>query len=160
MDPIPSKLFNFSNACVIREKLRGKNQKVVLTNGCFDVLHVGHIFSLENAKKLGDSLWVALNSDMSVKALKGDKRPIFTERMRAYALSALSAVDGIFIFNGNRLNDEILRFRPDVYAKSGDYTIDTLDLSEREALQTVGAAIHFLPFMEGFSSTSIVGKFS
>ncbi|MDR1173799.1 MAG: adenylyltransferase/cytidyltransferase family protein [Puniceicoccales bacterium] len=157
---MPSKLFNFANACVIREKLREENRKVVLTNGCFDVLHVGHIFSLENAKKLGDSLWVALNSDMSVKALKGDKRPIFSERMRAYVLSAMSVVDGIFIFNGSRLNDEILQFRPDVYAKSGDYTIDTLDFSERKALQTVGAEIHFLPFVEGFSTTAIINKFS
>ncbi|MDR2628761.1 MAG: adenylyltransferase/cytidyltransferase family protein [Puniceicoccales bacterium] len=153
-------MFNFANACVIREKLRKENRKVVLTNGCFDVLHAGHIFSLENAKKLGDSLWIALNSDTSVKALKGDKRPIFTERMRAYVLSAMSAVDGIFIFNGSRLDDEILRFRPDIYAKSGDYTIDSLDLSERKALQTVGAKIHFLPFLEGFSTTSTIGKFS
>ncbi|MDR1528444.1 MAG: adenylyltransferase/cytidyltransferase family protein [Puniceicoccales bacterium] len=160
MDLIPSKLFDFSNACAIREKLRGENRKVVLTNGCFDVLHVGHIFSLENAKKLGDSLWVALNSDMSVKALKGDKRPIFTEKMRAYSLSAMSVVDGIFIFNGSRLNDEILHFHPDIYAKSGDYTIDTLDYAEREALQTIGAKIHFLPFIEGFSTTSIISKFS
>ncbi|MDR2776457.1 MAG: adenylyltransferase/cytidyltransferase family protein [Puniceicoccales bacterium] len=159
MDLIPPKLFNFANACIIREKLRKENRKVVLTNGCFDVLHVGHIFSLENAKKLGASLWVALNSDMSVKALKGDKRPIFAERMRAYVLSAMSVVDGIFIFNGSRLDDEILRFRPDIYAKSGDYTIDTLDLSERKALQTIGAEIHFLPFIDGFSTTSIVGKF-
>jgi rfaE bifunctional protein nucleotidyltransferase chain/domain len=157
---LPFKLFNFANACVIREKLRKENRKVVLTNGCFDVLHAGHIFSLENAKKLGDSLWIALNSDTSVKALKGDKRPIFTERMRAYVLSAMSAVDGIFIFNGSRLDDEILRFRPDIYAKSGDYTIDSLDLSERKALQTVGAKIHFLPFLEGFSTTSTIGKFS
>ncbi|MDR0742464.1 MAG: adenylyltransferase/cytidyltransferase family protein [Puniceicoccales bacterium] len=159
MDLIPSKLFNFANACLIREKLQKENRKVVLTNGCFDVLHVGHIFSLENAKKLGDSLWVALNSDTSVKALKGDKRPIFTEKMRAYALSALSTVDGVFIFNGIRLDDEILRFRPDIYAKSGDYTIDILDPSERKALQTMGVEIHFLPFIEGFSSTSIVNKF-
>ncbi|MDR2432420.1 MAG: adenylyltransferase/cytidyltransferase family protein [Puniceicoccales bacterium] len=159
MNLIPSKLFNFSNACGIREKLREENQKVVLTNGCFDVLHPGHIFSLENAKKLGDSLWVALNSDMSVKALKGDKRPIFTEKMRAYILSALSVVDGIFIFNGSRLTDEILHFHPDIYAKSGDYTIDTLDLSERKALQTIGAEIHLLPFIKGLSTTSIIGKF-
>ncbi|MDR1232876.1 MAG: adenylyltransferase/cytidyltransferase family protein [Puniceicoccales bacterium] len=160
MDLLPSKLFNFADACVICEKLREENRKVVLTNGCFDVLHVGHIFSLENAKKLGDSLWVALNSDLSVKALKGDKRPIFSEKMRAYVLSAVSVVDGIFIFNGSRLKDEILQFRPDVYAKSGDYTIDTLDLSERKALQTVGAEIHFLPFVEGFSTTTVISKFS
>ncbi|MDR2778873.1 MAG: adenylyltransferase/cytidyltransferase family protein [Puniceicoccales bacterium] len=156
---IASKLFTFSDACTIREKLRVDKQKVVLTNGCFDVLHVGHVFSLESAKQFGDSLWVALNADVSVKALKGDTRPIFTEKMRAYMLSAMSVVDGIFIFNGNRLNNEILEFRPDIYVKSGDYTIDKLDHSEREALQIIGATVHFLPFIEGFSSTSIIGKF-
>ncbi|MDR1890566.1 MAG: adenylyltransferase/cytidyltransferase family protein [Puniceicoccales bacterium] len=159
MDLIPSKLFNFSEACAIREKLRREGQKVVLTNGCFDVLHVGHIFSLENAKQLGDSLWIALNSDASVKSLKGNKRPIFTEKMRAYMLSAMAVVDGIFIFNGSRLNDEILHFQPDIYAKSGDYTLAKLDPSERQALEAIGATIHFLPFVEGFSTTSIVGKF-
>ena len=155
---IPKKLFTIDRACVERERLRNIGEKVVLTNGCFDLLHVGHVSSLGSARAFGDSLWVALNSDESVKKLKGDSRPIFSEKERAYMLSALEVVDGIFIFGGNRLADEILRFRPDIYIKSGDYTLNNLDPKEHKALISVGAEIKFVPFVSGFSTTSIIKK--
>ena len=155
---IPKKLFTIDRACVERERLRNIGKKVVLTNGCFDLLHVGHVSSLESARALGDSLWTALNSDKSTKKLKGDSRPIFSEKERAYMLSALEVIDGIFIFDGNRLIDEILQFKPDIYVKSGDYTLDNLDPSEHKALGSVGAEIKFVPFVPGFSPTSILRK--
>ena len=155
---IPKKLFTTESACDERERLRSIGKKVILTNGCFDLLHVGHVSSLESARAFGDSLWVALNSDESVKKLKGDSRPIFSEKERAYMLSALEVVDGIFIFGGNRLADEILRFRPDIYMKSGDYTLNNLDPKEHKALISVGAEIKFVPFVSGFSTTSIIKK--
>ena len=155
---IPKKLFTIDSACVERERLRNIGKKVVLTNGCFDLLHVGHVSSLENARKFGDSLWIALNSDKSIKKLKGASRPIFSEKERAYMLSALEVVDGIFIFSENRLVDEILQFRPDIYVKSGDYTLDNLDPSEHKALISVGAEIKFVSFVSGFSTTSTIRK--
>ena len=155
---IPKKLFTIDSACVERERLRNIGKKVVLTNGCFDLLHVGHVSSLENARKFGDSLWIALNSDKSIKNLKGNSRPIFCEKERAYMLSALEVVDGIFIFGGDRLVDEILWFRPDIYVKSGDYTSDNLDPSEHKALISVEAEIKFVPFVSGFSTTSTIRK--
>ncbi len=151
-----TKLFDLASACKIRENLRNQNKKVVLTNGCFDLLHAGHIYSIHQAAAYGDSLWIALNSDTSVKKLKGDKRPIFNEDIRAYILSALEDVNGIFLFKNSTLTNEILSFKPDVYVKSGDYTLESLNKSERSALQTIQAKIYFVPFLNGFSTTSII----
>ncbi|MDR1413470.1 MAG: adenylyltransferase/cytidyltransferase family protein [Puniceicoccales bacterium] len=153
-----TKPFDFEEACVRREELRRAGRMVVLTNGCFDLLHAGHLHSLENAKKFGDSLWVAVNSDASVKKLKGKDRPIFGEQVRAHMLSALAIVDGVFIFHALRLADEIFRFKPDIYVKSGDYDMGKLDPLERKALSQVGAQIHFVPILDGFSTTSIIEK--
>lgn len=131
---------------------------MVLTNGCFDLLHAGHVCSLENAAKQGDSLWVALNSDLSIRRLKGAFRPIFPEIVRAYILSALECVSGIFIFDGERLVREISLFKPDVYVKSGDYDLEKLDKMEFRALRDVRAEIKFVPFMEGLSTTAIISS--
>ena len=154
----PSKLFSLDAACELRESFRKQGKVVVFTNGCFDMLHVGHVFSLQQAAELGDRLFVAINSDDSVKALKGATRPLMDETERAYMLSALECVSGVFIFNSKRLTNEILRFKPDIYVKSGDYTLDTLDPEERAALESVGAGIKFLKFLNGFSTTSLIEK--
>lgn len=150
------KLFDLQTACDIRERLRNSGKRVVLTNGCFDLLHAGHIFSITQAADYGDSLWIALNSDLSVKKIKRDKRPIFNEQVRAYMLSALEKVQGIFIFDGPNLANEILRFQPDVYVKSGDYSLSKLNQDELSSLQEVHADIRFVPFLEGFSTTNIL----
>jgi rfaE bifunctional protein nucleotidyltransferase chain/domain len=154
----PRKLHSLREACEIRERLRGSGKRVVLTNGCFDLLHVGHVCSLENAAKHGDSLWVALNSDGSIKQLKGASRPIFSEINRAYVLSALECVSGIFIFGGKRLAGEISLFKPDVYVKSGDYNLESLNAVERSALDGVHAEIRFVPLVAGVSTTDIIAS--
>lgn len=156
MNIIPQKLKTLEEACFEREQLRNDNKIVVLTNGCFDLLHAGHVMALQQAKSLGDSLWVAINSDDSVRALKGANRPVYTGIERAFLLSALTVVDGIFIFNNKRLTNEILLFKPDIYVKSGDYTIKDLNLDERTALEKINAKIVFTPFLSGHSTTSTI----
>jgi len=139
----------------IREELKATGRKLVLTNGCFDLLHIGHIYSLEKASEFGDELWVALNSDTSVRSLKGMSRPIFSELERAFFLKVVSQV---FIFENDTIVREILELKPDVYVKSGDYTLETLHSEERNSLESIGAQIRFVPHLQGISTTKIIGK--
>ena len=141
-----------------RESFRAQDKKVVLTNGVFDLLHTGHLAYLQEARARGDALFVALNADTSVRALKGPLRPIQSESERAYALAATWFVDYVFVFSTPRLDQEILALKPDVYTKAGDYTLEKLDSSERAALEAVHAKILFLPFLPGFSTTSLIAK--
>lgn len=152
------KLYTLPEAVAAREKLGLQGGKLVLTNGVFDLLHTGHLYCLKQARALGDALFVALNADSSVRALKGPTRPVQSEIERAYALGALACVDGIVIFRTPRLTEEIRALRPDVYAKAGDYTLEKLDPGEREALQAAGANITFLPFLPGFSTTRLIAR--
>lgn len=152
------KLRTLEQAVARRRELQMAGKKVVLTNGVFDLLHPGHLHYLEYAGKLGGALFVALNSDASVKLLKGPTRPIQTERERAEALARLSQVDTIVIFRELRLTPEIRALRPDVYCKAGDYTLATLDAGERTALQEAGARIEFMPFLPGHSTTKIIAE--
>ena len=152
------KLRTLDQAVARRRELQMAGKKVVLTNGVFDLLHPGHLHYLEYAGKLGGALFVALNSDASVKLLKGPTRPIQTERERAEALARLSQVDTIVIFRELRLTPEIRALRPDVYCKAGDYTLATLDAGERTALQEAGARIEFMPFLPGHSTTKLIAE--
>jgi len=152
------KLASLSSMLKIRGELRATGQTVVMTNGCFDLLHTGHIYFLQCARRLGDRLLVALNSDASVRLLKGPKRPLQSERQRAFALAALSCVDHIVIFNEPNLTEEITALQPDIYTKAGDYSLDRLHPGERAALEQGGARIQFLSFLEGFSTTAIIRK--
>jgi rfaE bifunctional protein nucleotidyltransferase chain/domain len=152
------KLFTLEQAVAARARLRAAGRKVVLTNGVFDLLHTGHLFYLQQARALGDALFIALNSDASVKALKGPLRPVMNEEQRAYALAALTCIDGIVIFREPRLTAEIQALRPDVYCKAGDYTLEKLNPQERAALEAVGAQIKFMPFLPGFSTTNLIAK--
>ncbi|HTQ30944.1 MAG TPA: adenylyltransferase/cytidyltransferase family protein [Opitutaceae bacterium] len=152
------KLLPLAGAVARRAKLRAAGKKVVLTNGVFDLLHTGHLYFLQQARALGDALFVALNGDAGVRALKGPARPVQTGEERAYALGALACVDTVFIFGPPRLDAEILALRPDVYCKAGDYTLDKLDPGERAALEKTGARIEFLPFLPGFSTTNLIAK--
>jgi rfaE bifunctional protein nucleotidyltransferase chain/domain len=131
---------------------------VVLTNGCFDLLHSGHIFLLQQAAQFGDRLVVALNSDDSVRSLKGPERPILPQKLRAYALRSLRWVDGLFLFDGTRADGEIRAFAPDVYVRAADRAIDELDSKELRALRAVGARIEFVPFLDGFSTTGLLER--
>lgn len=136
-----------------RLTLRKAGKKLVLTNGCFDLLHVGHIYALEQAASYGDSLWVGINSDASVKRLKGPKRPIYSEQERLYILNALECVQGVFIFDGSDLAQEIQMISPDVYVKSGDYSLATLNVKERSVLEACQTEIIFTSFLPGKSTT-------
>ncbi|HYD82635.1 MAG TPA: adenylyltransferase/cytidyltransferase family protein [Opitutus sp.] len=155
--PLP-KLRTLDNARREREQLAAAGQKVVLTNGCFDLLHTGHLYFLQEAAKLGDALFVALNGDASVRALKGPHRPIQSAHERAYALAALACVHTVVVFDEPRLVREIEALRPDIYAKAGDYSLATLDSSERDALHAVGAEVRFLPFLPNFSTTALLKR--
>ena len=151
------KLLSLAQAARARARVRRSGRKFVLTNGAFDLLHPGHLYYLEKAARLGE-LFVALNSDRSVRSLKGPGRPVLGERHRAYALGQLAGVKGIVIFRTKRLDREIRRLKPDIYVKAGDYTVGRLDPGEREALRQVGAKIRFLPFLAGFSTTRLIAR--
>ena len=131
-------------------------QRIVFTNGCFDLLHVGHVRYLTAAKQLGDILVVGLNSDASVRQLKGADRPINPEADRAEILAALTVVDHVVIFADMRVNRLITILRPDLYVKGGDYSVDSLDRGEVDALRSVGAEIRILPLVPGRSTTRLI----
>ena len=137
-------------------QLRAAGEKLVATNGCFDLLHVGHVRYLQAARRLGDVLAVGLNGDQSVRELKGTGRPINNEGDRAEMLAALESVDFITIFPEIRATKFILAAQPAIYAKGGDYTSETLNAEERAALQEVGAEIRIIPFEKGYSTSLLL----
>jgi rfaE bifunctional protein nucleotidyltransferase chain/domain len=141
-----------------RESLRDAGKKLVVTNGCFDIMHRGHAAYLREARLAGDALLVLINSDASVRELKGAKRPVVSENDRAYMLCALSSVDRVVIFDGMRCDRELAAIAPDVYVKGGDYTLDKLDPDERAALEKSGTKIVFKPFIPGFSTTTLIRR--
>ena len=128
------------------------------TNGCFDLLHFGHVSYLQRARKLGDLLVVGLNGDHSVRELKGPGRPLVPEQQRAAVLAALGCVDAVVIFPEKRAHRFLATVRPDVYVKGGDYRPDTLDSRERAVLTATGARIRIVPFVKGFSTTRLIAK--
>jgi rfaE bifunctional protein nucleotidyltransferase chain/domain len=154
------KLRSLKETLLWREELKKQGKKLVLTNGVFDLLHTGHLFYLRQARELGDALLIALNSDESVRSIKGPLRPVQSQAERAYALDACSFVDGIVIFHTPRLTAEINAIKPDIYCKAGDYTIETINQEERRALESVGAQIKFMSFLKGFSTTSLIARIS
>lgn len=142
----------------IRDDFAAAGKKLVFTNGCFDLLHVGHVRYLQAAHALGDALLVAVNGDASVRALKGPTRPINSEEDRAEVLAALNCIDYVTIFHSERVTELVRIIRPQVYAKGGDYTVASLDPGERGALEEVGAEIHILSLVPGKSTTGIIEK--
>ena len=136
--------------------LKAKGKKIVFTNGCFDILHVGHVRYLKEAKALGDILILGLNSDYSVKSLKGSNRPINNESDRAEVLSALKAIDYVVIFDEKTAENIVGEVKPDIYAKGGDYSIDTLP--EAKIVAEHGGKTVLLQLVDGKSSTNIINK--
>ena len=139
-------------------KLQAGDKKIVVTNGCFDILHVGHIRYLQKTKTFGDYLIVLLNSDKSVKSIKGESRPINTENNRAEVLCALSCVDFVVMFDEKSPRDLIDEIKPDVYTKGADYTLETLP--ERDIIEKNGIKVEFIEFVEGQSTTNLINKIS
>jgi rfaE bifunctional protein nucleotidyltransferase chain/domain len=140
----------------VRAQLRTEGRKLVFTNGCFDILHVGHVRYLEAARRLGDALLVAVNSDASVRALKGAGRPFVGERERAELLAALSSVDFVTVFDDESPRALIAELLPDVLVKGGDYSLD--EIHGREETEAAGGRVFSLPFVEGTSTTSIIER--
>ena len=139
-------------------RLRVEGKRVVATNGCFDILHVGHIRYLVAARKLGDVLVVGLNGDDSVRQLKGEGRPMNREHDRAEVLTALESVDYATIFPEKRAANFLRAAQPAVYAKGGDYTTDTLDPEERTVLEQFGTRIEIIPFEKGYSTSELLTR--
>src|SRR6201984_2992846 len=140
-----TKILDRSEAAEVRNRHPGKT--IVFTNGCFDILHAGHVRYLAAAKQLGDILVVGLNGDASVRELKGDGRPLNSQEDRAEVMAALEAVDYVIIFDEKRVDRLLRQVRPQVYAKGGDYTEGSLDAGEVEALKEIGATIRILPLV-------------
>jgi rfaE bifunctional protein nucleotidyltransferase chain/domain len=154
MDVAVTKILDQIKASDLRDKYAGKT--VVFTNGCFDILHVGHVRYLAAAKRLGDILVVGLNSDASVRELKGIGRPLNSQEDRAEVMAALEAVDHVIIFAEKRVSHLLRQMRPQIYAKGGDYTVDSLDSGEVVALKEIKARIEILPLVPGKSTSKLV----
>jgi len=152
------KILSLSDMRRRADEIRQAGQKLVLTNGCFDLLHLGHVRYLQEARRLGDILVVAVNGDQSVRALKGEGRPLNGEEDRAEVLAALECVDYITIFAEPRVTGVIEATRPAIYVKGGDYTPETLDPDEVGALKKVGAEIRTLALVPGKSTSAIIAR--
>lgn len=153
MNPKIVELEQVSHHC---EKLRAAGKKLVATNGCFDLLHVGHVRYLQAARALGDFLAVGLNGDRSVRELKGSGRPVTTESDRAELLAALQCVDLVTVFPRLRATQFIAAVRPTIYVKGGDYSSETLNEEERALLKDIGAEVRLIPFEKGYSTSRLI----
>jgi D-beta-D-heptose 7-phosphate kinase/D-beta-D-heptose 1-phosphate adenosyltransferase len=136
------------------KKLKSEKKRIVFTNGCFDILHKGHVAYLQAAKSLGDILIVGMNTDDSVKRLKGSERPVNLLEDRAFVLSSLRSVDYVVPFDEDTPLSLIESIMPDILVKGGDYTIDTI-IGAKEVIAH-GGAVEIIPFVEGKSTTSII----
>lgn len=135
---------------------RANGQSVVFTNGCFDLLHIGHVTLLDDARRAGDRLVVGLNSDASVRRLKGPSRPVVPEHARSRVLAGLEAVDAVIVFDEPTPLDLMLALRPDVIVKGGDYIADAI-VGARE-VRAWGGSVKIVPFVEGFSTSSLIAR--
>jgi rfaE bifunctional protein nucleotidyltransferase chain/domain len=152
------KLVAAEELAAIQKKMRAADRKLVVTNGCFDLLHLGHVRYLQAARALGDALAVAINGDESVRALKGEGRPLNSEADRAEIVAALECVDHVVIFPEVRATRLLETVRPSIYVKGGDYTPETLDAEERALLEKIGAEVRILPFEKGQSTSALIER--
>tara|TARA_A100001035_G_scaffold241222_1_gene207078 strand:+ start:329 stop:739 length:411 start_codon:yes stop_codon:yes gene_type:complete len=129
-----------------------------MTNGCFDIFHLGHLEMLNFARSLGEELFIAINSDLSIKKLKGNGRPILEEDYRLSFLNALPFVTKAQIFNDKRCTELIYKWKPDIYIKSSDYNLENLDKSEKKALEDINCEIRFMEIKTNISTSSIINK--
>ena len=153
-----NKIKTFEELEKIVQEAKVGSRKIVWTNGCFDLLHVGHVKYLQEAKKLGNILIVGINSDNSVKKLKGEGKPIQNEGDRSEIISSLESVDYVTIFSELTAENYLLRLKPDIFAKGGDYSLNSINKTEKGAVESYGGKISFVPLVEGKSTSSIVEK--
>jgi D-glycero-beta-D-manno-heptose 1-phosphate adenylyltransferase len=149
-----TKILDRPMAAEVRNQHPGKT--IVFTNGCFDLLHAGHVRYLASARQLGDILVVGLNGDASVRELKGEGRPLNSEEDRSEVIAALGAVDYVIVFDEKRAANLMREVRPQIYAKGGDYTVNSLDPDEVAALKEIGARIEILPLVPGKSTSQLI----
>ncbi len=152
------KILTLEEAKKIIDDCKRKGKKIIWTNGCFDLLHIGHLKYLQEAKRLGDLLIIGLNSDASVKKLKGPERPIQSQDERAEILSSLEFVDYIIIFPEQSVEKYLLELKPNIYVKGGDYNPETINQEERKVILSYDGEIKFIPFVEGKSTSKIIER--
>jgi len=143
-----------------RKQFRASGKKLVVTNGCFDILHLGHVTYLETARNFGDALLVGVNGDAATRELKGAGRPVNSEKDRAAVLAALESVSAVCIFAEATAVKFLELAQPNIYVKGGDYTLNTLNQDERRAVEAAGAEIKIIPFVPGKSTTVLLEKIS
>ena len=151
-----SKIIDKQALLEARGKMKQAGKQLVFTNGCFDLIHAGHVRYLAQARALGDVLVVALNSDRSVRALKGEGRPILNEQERAEVIAALEAVDYVIVFDEETPRELIAALLPDVLVKGGDWPLD--QIVGRDEVEAVGGKVLSLPYVEGSSTTEIIER--
>jgi D-beta-D-heptose 7-phosphate kinase/D-beta-D-heptose 1-phosphate adenosyltransferase len=151
-----AQVLNLPELVAARAQLRLEGRRVVFTNGCFDLLHPGHVRYLQQARALGEALMVALNSDRSVRALKGSARPILKEDERAEVMAALACVDFVTIFDEPTPREIIAALLPDVLVKGGDWSLDTI--VGREEVEAAGGQVLSLPFVDGVSTSEVIAR--
>ncbi len=150
------KILELKNLLIKVSELKSENKIIVTTNGCFDIIHAGHVRYLKKAKELGDVLIVCLNSDESVKKLKGPSRPLNNMHDRAEVLTALNSVDYAVIFEEDTPSAILEKIKPDIHVKGGDYSEETLP--EADVIKKNGGKVCFIPLVEGKSTTNIINK--
>jgi D-glycero-beta-D-manno-heptose 1-phosphate adenylyltransferase len=150
------KILSIEEMLAERERLRAAGARLVFTNGVFDLLHVGHVRYLEQAHGLGDALVVAINSDRTVRELKGPDRPVFDQSERAEILAALRMVNYVVVFDNVSPRNLISQLLPDVLVKGGDYQLD--EIHGREEVEAAGGKVISLPFVDGASTTSLIAR--
>ncbi len=149
-------IFSAEELSVILRKLQGDGKKIVFTNGVFDILHRGHVEYLNRARELGDCLVVAINSDASVKQIKGEKRPVVTEADRAFVVSNLKSVDYVCVFGEDTPYNVIRMIQPDVLVKGADWKIE--DVVGKDIVEARGGRVVTINYIEGISTTNIISK--
>lgn len=155
-----SKIIEAGQLADWRQSIRESGKKLVVTNGCFDLLHVGHITYLENARNFGGALLIGVNSDAAVSGLKGPGRPVNSEMDRMQVLAALESVDAVSLFGDKTATHFLTVAQPDIYVKGGDYTLETLNQEERRAVENAGGKIILVPYVPGKSTTGLLEKIS
>jgi rfaE bifunctional protein nucleotidyltransferase chain/domain len=154
------KMISWNDLPAWRAQMRSGGKRLVVTNGCFDILHLGHVSYLEAARNLGDALLIGITGDDSVRQLKGANRPVNSESDRAAVLAALESVNGVCIFAEKTATRFLAAAQPDIYVKGGDYTLETLNQEERRTVEQGGGKILILPFVPGKSTTALLEKIS
>jgi D-beta-D-heptose 7-phosphate kinase/D-beta-D-heptose 1-phosphate adenosyltransferase len=150
------KIMSLERLCSCVEEWRGQGLRTVFTNGCFDLLHIGHVTLLDDARREGDRLIVGINSDASVSRLKGPSRPIVPEHARARVLAALAAVDAVAIYDEPTPLEMLIALRPDVIVKGGDYVAD--EIVGAPEVRSWGGRVKIVPFVQDFSTTRLIAR--